>query len=240
MKSAWLQNRDQRDILIAMTPNRSCNAPNSRSDLHNSENSRVSCPTESGAATMLRQSEKVLHIANATCRRSNRVLGFVKKYRVHLLMKELYPSANSCKFGRTANLCKPGLIVGALRVACDGLCTVARFHNADEHPGCILGALKDLIDCGIFNCCPTLFDHLNSLLPCTSECISPTAIINDLLFKIAVRSDRLCILVSGLLEAFVAVAFNWRRSNRGLGINIRELSYGRVKMMAVLCLAWAL
>ena len=37
MKSAWLQNRDQRDFLIAMTPNRSCNAPSSRSILHSPE-----------------------------------------------------------------------------------------------------------------------------------------------------------------------------------------------------------
>ena len=29
------------------------------------------------------------------------------------------------------------------------------------------------------------------------------AIFNELLFKIAVRSDRLCILVAGLLDAFV-------------------------------------
>ena len=63
----------------------------------------------------------ILGIAQAICTRSNRVLGFVHQYRVHLLMKG---------FCRAANSCEASLIVGALRVACNGLCTAARFHSA--------------------------------------------------------------------------------------------------------------
>ena len=48
-----------------------------------------------------------------------------------------------------------------------------------------------------------LFESLCSLWPGTGENRSPTVVFNDLLFKIAVRSDRLCILVGGLLDAFV-------------------------------------
>ena len=44
----------------------------------------------------------------------------------------------------------------------------------------------------------------------TVESISRASIFNDLLFKIAVRSERLCILVTGLLDAFVT-ASNLRR-----------------------------
>ena len=50
-----------------------------------------------------------------------------------------------------------------------------------------------------------------SLWPGAIESISRTAIFNDLQFKVAVRSDGLCILVAGLLDAFVA-AFNLRRT----------------------------
>ena len=156
---------------------------------------------------MLRQSRNILDIAKVICSRSNRVLGFVNQHRVHLLMKGL------C---RTAKSCKPGLVVGALRIACNGLFDFLRHYN----------------------CCPILFYHLNSLWPGTNECISPTAIFNDLLIKIAVRSDRLCILVSGLLDAFVT-AFNLRRTHRGLGLNFKELLDGRIKMMTALCPAWA-
>ena len=59
-----------------------------------------------------------------------------------------------------------------------------------------------------YNGCPVLFDHLYSLWPGTGECISPTAFLDDL-FQIAFRNDRLCILVSGCVDAFVT-AFNVR------------------------------
>ena len=70
------------------------------------------------------------------------------------------------------------------------------------------------------------------------ECISPTATFNELVFKTAVRSSRHCILVAGLLDAFVTV-YNLQRTNRGPGLNFRELMYGRIKMMTALCPAWA-
>ena len=54
-------------------------------------------------------------------------------------------------------------------------------------------------------------------------------------FNIAVRSDRLCTLVAGLLDAFVT-AYNLQRTNRGMGLLFRELMYGRIKMMLAL---WA-
>ena len=65
------------------------------------------------------QSGNILDIAQAICTRSNRVLGFVHQYCVHMK-----------GFCRAANSCEASLIVGALRVACNGLCTAARFHSA--------------------------------------------------------------------------------------------------------------
>ena len=80
----------------------------------------------------------------------------------------------------------------------------------------------------------TLFDSLCSLWPGTSACISPSAFFDELLFKIAVRSHRLCILVADLFDAFVT-ACNLQRTNRGPGLNLRELIYGRINMMTALC-----
>ena len=139
---------------------------------------------------------------------------------------------------RTANSCKAALVVGALRITCNGLCTAARFHTAEENPGCLLEC-HDGLDCTQhYNRCSALVDSLCSLWPGAGECISPTAIFNKFLFKIAVRSSRLCILVAGLLDAFVT-AFNLQRTKRGRGLNFRELVYGRIKMMTALCPAWA-
>ena len=89
-----------------------------------------------------------------------------------------------------------------------------------------------------YNRCHTLFESLYSLWPGTGECISPTVIFDDLLFKFAIRSDRLCVLVAGLLDAFVT-AHNVQRNNRGPGLTFEELMYGRIKMMTALCPAWA-
>ena len=151
---------------------------------------------------MLRESGNILDIATVISSRSFCAPGFVNQHRVLSLMKAL------C---RTANSCKAGLVVGALRIACNGLCTAARFHTAEENPGSLLGCHEGLDCLRHYNRCPTLLDHIRSLWPGASECISPTAIFNDVLFKIAVRSDRLCILVSGLLDAFVT-AFDLRRT----------------------------
>ena len=86
----------------------------------------------SGTVTVLRERANVLDIAKIICGRSNRVLGFVNQYRVHLLMKDLCRAANSCKHD---------LIVDVLRVVCNGLCTTVRFHTVEESSDCILGSL---------------------------------------------------------------------------------------------------
>ena len=139
---------------------------------------------------------------------------------------------------RAANSREAAMVVSALRIACIGLCTAARFHTAKENPGCLLGCHEEL-DCSRhYNRCPILFESSCSLWPCTGECISPTAIFNDLLFKSAVRSDRLCILVAGLLDAFVTT-YRLLRTNRGPGFNFTELMYDTIKMMTALCPAWA-
>ena len=60
------------------------------------------------------------------------VLGSVNLHRVLLLMKDLCHTANSCK---------PGLVVGATRSACNGLYTATRFHTAEENCRTHLGML---------------------------------------------------------------------------------------------------
>ena len=68
--------------------------------------------------------------------------------------------------------------------------------------------------------------------------MSPTAIFNELLFKLAVRSDRLCMLVAGLFDAF-GTAYNLQRTDHVLGLFLLELVHERINMMTALCLVWA-
>ena len=97
--------------------------------------------------------------------------------------------------------------------------------------------LKVLIACGILIFappCSTIFvlsglATTNALHPHTFSTIYPS--------KLPFASDRLCILVSGLLDAFVTT-FNVRRTHRDLGLNFRDLMRGRIKMMTAQCRAW--
>ena len=98
--------------------------------------------------------------------------------------------------------------------------------------------MNNSIVCGHFNSCRILLDHFSSLWPGTIESISCAAIFNELLFKIAVSSERLSIFVAGLSDAFVT-AFNLRRTHCILGHNFSKLMYGRIRMMADLFPTWA-
>ena len=84
---------------------------------------------------------------------------------------------------RTTNLCKAGLIAGALRIACNGLCTADRCHTAEDNPGCLLG-LSEGPDClRHYNPCPTLFRSILAIWPGTGERISPTAYLQRLVVQ---------------------------------------------------------
>ena len=130
------------------------------------------------AATLLRQSENVLGIAQAVRSRSNRALGFVNQHRVH--------------FGHQGSLSCRQLVQTWFHRWCL-TCRMKWFVHGCQAPhcrknrACVLGCLEGL-DC-LRHCdlCRTLFDHSRSLWPGNGECISPTTIFNDLFFKVAVR-----------------------------------------------------
>ena len=100
------------------------------------------------------------------------------------------------------------------------------------------GASKNLIACGIPTAAPSYLTTSTPLRPAPMsvfhQWISSTTYCSKLPFAV----KRLCILVSGLLEPFVA-AFSLRRTYQGLGLNFTELMYGRIKMMTAPCQAWA-
>ena len=92
--------------------------------------------------------------------------------------------------------------------------------------------VSDTILCLLFH------NHPRSFWPGLAHGIRPGAKFNDLLFKIAVRSSRLCILVSGLLGASVTT-FNLYRKCRKGDLCFSELMHGRMKLMTAVCPAWA-
>ena len=103
---------------------------------------------------------------------------------------------------------------------------------------CLLGCSEGPGCSRHYSQCLTLFRSLLAILPGTSQCISPTAILKNLLLQIGIRGDRLCILVSSLLDAFVT-ALHLRRTHQGHSINFHQLMHGRIQIMTALCPALA-
>ena len=176
-----------------------------------------------GAAALTRHSVNILDVATALCSRYNSSIGCVNQHRVLSLMESLCRGASTCKVGN---------VVSALQIACNGLCTAARFHSAEENTGCLSGVLRWARLHSALQSLPHPCQILTFPLAWHRRMHITTAILNDLLFKIAVRSDRLCILVARLRDAFVT-AYNLQRTNRGLGLHFREVLCG--KMMTVMC-----
>ena len=64
----------------------------------------------------------------------------------------LVPAPSLCLSASIVSICscrdcvELPTLVGALRIACSGLCAAARFHTADDNQGCRLAALKYLPD----------------------------------------------------------------------------------------------
>ena len=123
---------------------------------------------QSGAATLLRQGENILDFAEDNCGRSNHVLGFVNKHRVHLLMQ-----ASSC--------CQLMQIWTYHWCPLNGLCATARFNTTEENLDASWCS-EGLDRLRLFNRCLTSLDHLNFFWPGNGECISSTSFFFEMAF----------------------------------------------------------
>ena len=175
---------------------------------------------ETDAATLLRQSGNILDIAQAICQRSNRILGHVNQYRVHMLMK---------------GLCRVRHLVQT-RSHCR--CCPRRMQRSMYHCQIPCFRRSSLLPRGVRRG-TRLFTALQPLTCFVSPSQLSVAwhrrmhfhhgFFYDLLSKIAVRSDNLCILVSGLVDTFVT-AFN---------LKFQELMCGGIKMILAQRPSWA-
>ena len=85
---------------------------------------------------------------------------------------------------------------GRLRIACNALCLAARFHSAEENPGCLLTCREGLDCTRHYNRCSTLFDspanvcHLRRFSTiCCSKFLSEATDVASLLLGFLTRSS---------------------------------------------------
>ena len=126
---------------------------------------------------------------------------------------------------RAANSCKADLIVGALRVACNGLCTAVRFHSADENTGLPLGLRRRLA-------CLRQYNHLPSSVPFVVSGLVPAnvSLLRLSLMPCCSKLEFVALDFASLCRVFWMPSsqgsVNLRKTHQGHGLNVHELMYG--------------
>ena len=107
---------------------------------------------------------------------------------------------------RTANTCQGGLVLCALQLACDGLCTAASIHTAEEYRGCFLECHEGLDCTRHYNRCSALFESAVHFTHGDFQRAS---------FQNCRPKHRLCILVAGLFFDSFVMVYNPQITIRG-------------------------
>ena len=77
--------------------------------------------------------------------RATRVLGPISRHRIADILPHMK---------RVSRASRPGLLVGFLRILCNGLCTAQRFHTAENDHTCRIGCLDEPDSLSHYNMCP--------------------------------------------------------------------------------------
>ena len=106
---------------------------------------------------------------------------------------------------------RPGLLVGFLRILCNGLFTAQRFHTDEHDHTCRVGCPDEPDSLTHYNECPRLYNifisfrrHATILPQRNSFCL------RDLITRVFMRSIQCGIVVLGFLDAFVCARHKHR------------------------------
>ena len=116
----------------------------------------------------------------------------------------------------TTNSCRPGLIVGILRVICDCSCTTKRFHSDHDKQECRIGmpwftSLHQSLS-RVPKVAPFFRFFFGRRGPEAQTCLRHDGIQHVQALGICTRSQRHCILGGGLVHAFVSAYQTHRAS----------------------------
>ena len=98
---------------------------------------------------------------------------------------------------------RPGLLVGFLRILCNGLCTALRFHTEEFDHTCRIGCPDERNSLTHYNECPTLHSIFISLWRHATILPQRNHLLHDLITRVFMRSLQYGIVVLGFLDAFV-------------------------------------
>ena len=160
--------------------------------------------------------------------RASKVLGPISRH----LVADILPHMKI-----VSRASRPGLLVGFLRILCNGLCTARRFHTAEHDHTCRIGCPDEPDSLTHYNECPALYNIFLSF--CRRATILPQRnLSHDLITRVFLRSLQHGIVVLGFLDAFVYAHHKHRLDSENAG-NFGDCMKGRVRLMTAITPAYA-
>ena len=140
--------------------------------------------------------------------RTTRVLGPISRHRIADILPHMK---------RVSRASRPGLLVGFLRILCNGLCTAQRFHTAENDHTCRIGCPDEPDSLSHYSECPRLHNIFLSFWRHATMVPQRNSFLHDLIFGVFLRSLQYGIVVLGFLDAFVYAHHKHRRDSANAG-----------------------
>ena len=162
-------------------------------------------------------------------RRASRVLGPISRHRIADILHHM---------NIVSRASRPGLLVGFLRIQCNGLCTARRFHTAENDHTCRIGCQDEPDSLTHYNECPSLYNNFLSFWRRATILPPRNCLLQDLISQVFLRSLQYGIVVLGILDAFVYAHHKYRLDSANAG-NFGDCLTRRVRFMTAITPAYA-
>ena len=126
--------------------------------------------------------------------RASRVLGPINRYRVADILPHMKIVSRASR---------PGLLVGFLRILCNGLCTAQRFHTEEHDHTCRVGCPNEPDSLTHYNECLRLYHIFVSFWRHAAIVPHRNHLLHDLITRVFLQSLQCGIVLLGFLDAFV-------------------------------------
>ena len=181
------------------------------------------------ATGLLMDKLRTQDFAGPLCSRASPVLGPISCHRIVDILPHMK---------RVSRASRPGLLVGFLRIVCNGLCTAQRFHTAESDHTCRIGCPDEPDSLTHYNECPRLYNLFLSFWRHATMLPPRNCLLHDLISRVFLWSLPFGIVVLGFLDEFVYAHHKHRRDSANAG-NFGDCMSGRVRFMTAIAPAYA-
>ena len=160
---------------------------------------------------------------------ASRVLGPIIRHRVADILSHMKLVSRASR---------PGLLVGFLRILCNGLFTAQRYHTAENDHTCRVGCPNEPDSLSHYNECHQLYNIFTSFWGQATILPRRNHLLHDVITRVFLRSLQYGIVVMGFLDAFVHAHHQHRLGCANAG-NFGDCLRGRVRFMTAITPAYA-